>query len=231
MQLSQRLKTIANYVEKGSLVADVGCDHAYTSIYLIKNNIAGHIIAMDINKGPLEKAKTNIKGYGLSDRIETRLSNGMEKLCENEVDTVLISGMGGALVTSILGKRLDLVKACKSLILQPQSEIDLVRRFLHKHHFKIAEETMLIEEGKYYVVIHAVSGEETYEKEAEYQYGRCLLNLKDTTLKSFLEKEQAVLKNIKAGMIGIETEHTRKRLEEIDAELATIEEAFLFFQK
>lgn len=229
MQLSQRLKTVANYVEKGSLVADVGCDHAYTSIYLIKNNIAGHIIAMDINKGPLEKAKANIKGYGLSGRIETRLSNGMEKLCENEVDTVLISGMGGALVTSILSNRLDLVKACKSLILQPQSEIDVVRRFLHEQHFRIAEETMLIEEGKYYVVIHAVPGEETYEKEAEYQYGKCLLDKKDTTLKSFLEKEQAVLENIKAGMTGIDTEHTRKRLEEIEAELAIIKEAFLFY--
>ena len=229
MQLSQRLKAVADYVEKGSLVADIGCDHAYTSIYLIQNNIASHIIAMDINKGPLEKAKANIQGYGLSGRIETRLSDGMEKLCENEVDTVLISGMGGALITNILTKRLDIVTACKSLILQPQSEIHLVRRFLHEHHFKIAEETMLVEEGKYYVVIHAVPGGEVYQKEAEYQYGKFLLVKKDSTLKSFLNKEKTVLENIKEELKMKDTEHTKKRLGEIEAELDTIKEAFSFF--
>lgn len=157
MQLSKRLKSVADFVTEGNRVADIGCDHAYTSIYLMENQIASHVIAMDINKGPLERAKKNIKLAGLESYIETRLSNGADKLEPEEVDTILIAGMGGNLMVNILSNRKPVIDEVSELILQPQSEIFLVRKYLEEIGFDIIEESMLIDEGKYYVIIKAVN--------------------------------------------------------------------------
>ena len=155
IKISERLKKVARCVNEGSKVADIGCDHAYIAIYLIKNNIATKVVAMDINKGPLQKAKKNIEEYGCLTQIDTRLSDGAKKLEVGEVDTILISGMGGRLISKILAESIDVVRECSQLVLQPQSEIYLVRKFLDKIGFSIIYEDMLIEDGKYYVIINA----------------------------------------------------------------------------
>lgn len=156
LNISDRLKRVANCVKKDSIVADIGCDHAYTAIYLIRNNIAKKVIAMDINKGPLEKAKKNICSNGLEESIETRLSDGGKELRKGEVDTILISGMGGRLTSKILEDSLEIVRDCRQLVLQPQSEIHLVREYIANIGFRIEYEDMFIDEGKYYVVINAL---------------------------------------------------------------------------
>lgn len=157
MQLSKRLQAVANSVTKGNRVADVGCDHAYISIYLIRQNIAPGVIAMDVNKGPLERGRENIERLLLSGQIETRLSDGLCKLNPGEADTILIAGMGGALTVRILEEGLASVKKCKELVLQPQSELAFVRKFIEQIEFEIAEEQMLIDDGKYYTIIKAIS--------------------------------------------------------------------------
>ena len=102
MQISERLKSIAECVNKGNIVADIGCDHGLTSIYMIVNNIAEYVYAMDINEGPLYAAHTNVKRYGLDKRIELRISDGIKALEESDnVQTILISGMGGQLIIDI----------------------------------------------------------------------------------------------------------------------------------
>ena len=105
MQLSKRLRAAAGMVTKGNIVADVGCDHAYTSIYLCKEGIAPRVIAMDVNKGPLQGAKTHVEQAGLSEQIDIRLSDGLQKLMPGEADTVLLCGMGGLLMIKILSLR------------------------------------------------------------------------------------------------------------------------------
>ena len=102
IKLSKRLQTVAHQVECGGVAADIGCDHGFTSIYLIEQGLAKHVIAMDINEGPLERAKEHIREYGMEEDIETRLSDGTAKLTPGEADTLLISGMGGALICKIL---------------------------------------------------------------------------------------------------------------------------------
>ncbi len=152
MQLSKRLQAVADMVPKKSKVADIGCDHAYVSMYLVQNRIADKVIAMDVNQGPLQKAKENIEKYGCSDMIELRLSDGAMKLQQGEADVLLIAGMGGGLVQKILSDSIEIVKKCKALVLQPQSETANVRRFMYRIGFQIAEEKILIEEGKFYMM-------------------------------------------------------------------------------
>lgn len=200
-------------VTRGNRVADIGCDHAYVSIYLMKQGIASHVIAMDINKGPLERAKENIQKYGLSDKIETRLSNGAEKLAAGEVDTIFIAGMGGALIRNILSARMDVIESCKELILSPQSEIYLVRMYLKEIGFCIVEENMLIEDGKYYTTIRAVKGEEKATTLVDYYFGHCLLTQKNPVLEQYLRMELQKKEKIYALLLEQKEKHEERRKE------------------
>ena len=100
--LSQRMRMVADMVSKGNVLADIGCDHGFVSIYLLENGICPKVIAMDVNEGPLLRAGEHIKERGLSPYIDVRLSDGMEKLLLGEADSILIAGMGGRLVIKIL---------------------------------------------------------------------------------------------------------------------------------
>lgn len=160
MELSKRLQELVSLAKPGICVADVGCDHGYVSIYLAENHLFEHIIAMDIRTGPLQCAEKNIKKFKLESRIETRLSDGIEKLCDGEADTLICAGMGGELVLHILSQNLPLVVKMNQLILQPQSEIYKVRKFIRENHLKISAESMIKEDGKYYPMMRV-------EKEVE----------------------------------------------------------------
>lgn len=223
VKLSKRLSCVANMVTPGSKVADIGCDHGFTSIYLVQNNLAAKVIAMDIGKGPLERAKEHISEYGLDEVIETRLSDGMEKLtARDEIDTVLLSGMGGRLMIDIITAGLKRGLRCRELILQPQSQWEDLRIFLRKRSYQIIEEDMIEEEGKFYPVIKARQLEpcgeiEFWEKpvlEVEDYFGPLLLERKNLVLFTYLQKEnkkfQSILETIEAN--GNADEAVSKRL-------------------
>lgn len=196
MQLSKRLQAVADLVTPGHRVADVGCDHAYTSIYLVENKISPYVIAMDINQGPIDRAKENIKKYGYEKEIATRKSDGLEKLKVGEVDTVLIAGMGGGLTVQILTQHRERMAGLKELVLSPQSEIYLVRELMQEIGFTITNENMIKEEGKYYVMMKAEASTSVIDNQP-YQllnkehahFGRLLLESKHPILREFLEKE------------------------------------------
>ncbi|MCI9077507.1 MAG: SAM-dependent methyltransferase [Lachnospiraceae bacterium] len=195
-KIPRRLGCIISNVKSGGIVADIGCDHAFTSICLVERKLAKGAIAMDINKEPLKRAGQHIEEAGLSHSIITRLSDGAKELSEGEADTILISGMGGALITKILKESISVTKSAKELVLSPQSEIYLVRHFLHGNGFKIVHEDMVEENGKFYVVIRAVPGKEQYKDEAAYIYGGYLINSKNPVLAEFLVKEQKRIKSV-----------------------------------
>lgn len=229
MQLSERLQRVANHVTVGGRIADIGCDHAYTSIYMIKNKIATRVIAMDVNKGPLEKAKYNIKNAGYEELIETRLSNGTEKLEPGEVDGIVISGMGGSLMTSILKARPDVIASVKELVLQPQSEIFILRQYLHTIGYKIIDEDMLIDEGKYYTIIRAIHGEESYDRDIFNIYGKVLLEKKHPILESFLERELRKKEMIKEQLLIQQTETAKRRLPGLEEEMKKLKEGLEYY--
>ena len=130
--LSERMLRTAEFISRGNRTADVGCDHAYTSIYLVEQGIAPQVIAMDVNKGPLARAKDNVEKFGMAERISLRLSDGLEALLQGEADTILIGGMGGPLMERILSAYPEKVDRAKELVLQPQSEIGQFRRFVQR---------------------------------------------------------------------------------------------------
>ncbi|RKI40814.1 SAM-dependent methyltransferase [bacterium D16-51] len=200
MHLSERLQRVAANVLSGGVVADIGCDHGFTSIYLVQEHRTVSAIAMDVNQGPLKRAKEHILQYGMSDRISLRLSDGLSGLLPGEADTILISGMGGALTARILTDGREVTAAAKELVLSPQSEVFLVRRCVHRLGFRIASEEMLSDQGKYYVVIRAVPGNERYEEEIDYLYGRKLMDRQDKTFFLYMEKEEARVNKVLCGL-------------------------------
>ncbi len=153
-KLSRRLTAIAALVTPGQRLADVGCDHAYLPIELVRTGRIPSALAMDVKEGPLERARAHVAEAGLADRVETRLSDGLEALEENEADTVLLAGMGGLLICRILTDR-PIPKSVTELVLGPQSEVADVRRCVRDLGFVLVDEDMVLEGGKYYPLLKA----------------------------------------------------------------------------
>ena len=182
--LSKRLKTVADLVTPCEKVADVGTDHGYVPIYLVKENICQFAYAMDVNEGPLNIAKSNIAEEGLEDKIEKILSDGFDSFGDRDADSVIIAGMGGDLIVDILARAKDY--GFDELILSPHKRADLVRKFLSENGYKISDEKMVEDAKKFYPVIKAIKGESEYD-EVQLEYGPILLKEKDETLKEYLD--------------------------------------------
>ncbi len=230
MQLSERLKSIISMVTEGMICADVGTDHGYVPISLIKEKTSPHVIAMDVNKGPLLIAEKNIKDAGFSEYIELRLSDGLKALKPGEAECVIISGMGGVLIKRILSDTPDVLNSVKEMILSPQSDIHEVRKYIGGNGFKIADETMLIDEGKYYTIIKAVRGEEDTYSDIELRYGRRLLNSKNEILYLWLIKRKKLLAGIMNDLKNQTSRSSIARAEEISLELMNIDEALTYYE-
>ena len=207
--LSQRLQALADMVSEGLSVADVGCDHGFVSIYLVQKGISPKVYAMDVRKGPLERAKEHIAAYGLEGKIETRLSDGLTAMQPGEARALVCAGMGGPLMMKILTEGAKVAEQMDELILQPQSEIEAFRRFLRNAQFTIVEEKMVLEEGKFYPMMKVRKTERSKEdvpqdrQRLEDKFGPLLLASKDETLKQYLAFQlhicEEILERLKAG--------------------------------
>ena len=241
IKLSPRMQAIADMTDK-RCVADIGCDHAFISIYLIQSCRADRVIAADIRQGPLDIARNNIDMYSLSSRIDTRLSDGFDKLAVGEAEQAIISGMGGELIIGILEKGKAQLEHGIGLILQPQSEPEKVRRYLLETGYIIIDERMLIDEGKYYVVIKAVPcgksdvcdrsdvnshnnrhSEYTDYSDAEFLYGKLLIQRKDSVLKEYLLWQLHKNKELIDKLSDVKTDNSMKKILELKKDVKMIE--------
>ncbi len=153
MKLSKRLQTVASFVPDNSKIIDVGCDHALLDIYLMENLKNIQILATDINENPLKIAKTNLEKYNFQDKITLKQMNGIENI-PGTIDTIIIAGMGGILITDILKpEKLKNIKNIKNIILAPNNEFQTVRRHLKKINFQIAKEELIIDDKKPYLIL------------------------------------------------------------------------------
>lgn len=241
MELSKRLYAVAGLVTEGASVADIGTDHGYIPIYLAEKEAYkdARFIAVDINAGPLERAKEHIVEYQLERRIETRLSDGLEALKPGEVHTMIAAGMGGALVIHILEANPEITASIREFVLQPQSEIAKVRAYLEFHDFVIVKEDMVEEDGKYYPMMKVRhkedGGRDTIEEkkpytELELLYGPCLLRERNPVLAEYLNRERKIRAGILAGLAAQATDRARERIEELEIELSQIERALRMYE-
>ena len=231
MQLSKRLQAVARLVTPGSRLADVGTDHGYVPIWLFEQGQILSAIAMDLRNGPLERAREHIQMHGLDAHIETRLSDGLDKLLPGEADSIVIAGMGGMLVVNILSQGQKVLSSVKELILQPQSDLDAVREYLHRTGFVIVKEDMIFEDGKYYPMMKAVHGDNTDDRKIWFLYGRLLLENRHPVLKSYLEKEYDGCCKLLEKLSRTSTEVAKRRCEELSEKRLLIEEALVYFRE
>ena len=225
MELSKRLQAVADLVSDGLVVADVGTDHGYIPIYLIETKKSPKAFAMDVNKGPLLRAKEHISEHGLTSSIETRLSDGVRALKKGECDCVVVAGMGGALTIKIMEEGKDIFRDLKEFVLQPQSELQKVRAYLYQNAYSIVEENMVLDDGKFYPMFRVINGQSQEYHAIELCYGKLLLEQKNAVLKTFLQKEKAVKELILSNLEQSFGEHIETRRKEIQEELEGIEYA------
>ena len=224
MQLSQRLSSVASMVTAGNCLADVGTDHGYVPIYLYERNVIPRAIAMDVNKGPLERATLHTAESGMKEAIETRLSDGLAALKPGEADSVVIAGMGGPLIIRILSAYPEVTASLKELILQPQSEIPEVRMWLYEQGYEIVEEHMVFEDGKYYPMFKAVKNSQAEKlTDLEYKFGKLSVLEEKSVLKAYLVREIANKQTILKKLNEENTEKSRNRIEQIAAILTELE--------
>lgn len=229
MELSNRLKAIAGMVTKGNVVCDVGTDHAYLAIYLIENGISPHVIAMDVAKGPLLKAQRNISAHGLCGAVETRLSDGVDKLLAGEAQSVIMAGMGGILICQLLSRGEAVLSFVDELILSPHTDVELVRRYLTRHGYCISREKMLVEEGKYYIILHCVQKEAEELSDCGYRYGTYLLERKDPVLCAYLQTEYRKLQTLYEKLGSVCTERAAGRRKELLEEIECVKEGLGYY--
>lgn len=245
MELSKRLLAVASLVTPGKRIADIGTDHAYIPIYLIEENRCVSAVAMDVNRGPLQRAEEHVQEAGLQKKVELRLSDGMEKLKPYEVESIVIAGMGGGLVMNILSAYPEVTCSLEECILQPQSEIAKVRYFLLENKFTFVEEEMVLDDGKYYPMMKVIppedmvnfSRENTRRKETdsgswtetELRYGKLLLEKKHPVLKEFLLREYTLHKKILENLEGKNGEKIELRRKELEEDIEYIEKGLEYY--
>ena len=225
MELSKRLQAVADLVSEGLTVADVGTDHGYIPIYLIQTGKCKKAFAMDVNEGPLLRAKAHVMEHGLGEMIETRLSDGVKNLQVGECDAVVIAGMGGALTVKIMEEGKEVFHSLTEFILQPQSELYKVREYLVSQGYCIIAENMVKEEGKFYPMMKVINGTSEAYSSVELRYGKHLLTGKHPVFKDFLVKEQNTKKCILQNLQKESGFHIEVRKNEIEKELEEIEYA------
>lgn len=222
---------MANLVTPGKRLADIGTDHGYVPIWLYEQGRIPSALAMDLREGPLQRAKEHIRMHGLDEKIKTRLSDGLEKLLPGEADSIVIAGMGGMLVVKILTQGQAVLDSVQELILQPQSDLDAVREYLHRTGFVIVQEEMVFEEGKYYPMMKAVHGENTDDRKIWFLYGRLLLENRHPVLESYLQKEYDSCCKLLEKLSKTATEVASRRCEELLEKKHLIEEALAFYRE
>lgn len=199
MDLSLRLQKVTDLVPVCECIADIGTDHGFALISLLKNNKIKFGIASDNKAMPLEKAKVNARYEGYFDQIEFRLGSGFETLKPGEVSGAIVAGMGGILITELIETSLELVKSLDFLLLQPAQNPEILRSFLYESNFEILDEELVKEESRFYeyfLVKYSSSKNKIHQNICGYIVGESLIEKRHPLLLEFIEMKIAELEKI-----------------------------------
>ncbi|MDD2480562.1 MAG: class I SAM-dependent methyltransferase [Lutispora sp.] len=219
MDLTPRLEAIAKSIDECYIIADIGSDHAYLPIYLIKSGQAQKAIASDINKGPAEISKSRIKLNGLEGYIEVRIGDGLKVLDNGEADIIVVAGMGGLTMRDMLSESIDIARGAKRIILQPMRDSRTLIRWLVENDFQVINGEIIKENNKFYEIIWACYKENSYYdrnvkiiNESMYYKNTPVLH---EYINSKIDEYTKVLEDLKA----YNTPNILKRIEECNKEL------------
>ncbi|WP_106497125.1 tRNA (adenine(22)-N(1))-methyltransferase [Lentibacillus sp. Marseille-P4043] len=227
INLSNRLKKVALFLPKGANFADIGSDHAYLPCYVCRQDRVAKAIAGEVNVGPFNSAKTTVQAYQLSDKIDVRLGDGLQVIEKGEVKQIVIAGMGGPLIQSILENGKDKLQHVEQIIAQPNVDARGVRKWLMAHNFQLTDEELVEENGHFYEIINATKRHDNSLlnrwTEKELLFGPFLLAKQTSDFyrkwQHEMEKMTRVINQMKQATIRDE-----KKITEFERELSWIKE-------
>ncbi|MCD7841215.1 MAG: class I SAM-dependent methyltransferase [Lachnospiraceae bacterium] len=227
--LPKRLKAAADLIPCCNTACDIGCDRGHLSVYLLQQRKAGRVIAMDVNSGPLERARSSAALYGVTSQMEFRLSDGLTQLSPGEADFFICAGMGGKLIIKIMSDHPLTTASMKGALLQPQSDIRAVRRFVYETGWHIEQEDIVFEEdgggkktGKYYPMFLIRPGKETMPSGEELQYGSLAKQKSSGVLQDFLRYQLRVRQKALEQIQNSDTMRALERRYKLEEELREI---------
>ena len=222
IKLSNRLKKIAELVDFGATVIDVGTDHGYVPNFLCEKKISRDIIATDISKNSLEKSIELTRERDNEKYIRNILANGIVK--ENR-DNIIIAGLGGIQIAEIILNSSEIARSAKKLILQPMQKTNILRRELNNMSFEIIDEEIIFEDDRYFEIILArYFGEIKNLEEVDFYFSKSLIEKKDKVYLDFLRERQRELEKILSN-INNDSDRTKKRSGELKSLLIRTKEA------
>ena len=199
-ELTPRLNRIAQLVPEGARIADIGTDHAYLPVYLLLQGRVNSVIAADINKGPLERAKVTAKAYDCTDQISFLLCDGLAQVKAEDADTIIIAGMGGETIAAILQAAPWLKYGKHFLILQPMSAQEELRGWLWRNGFDLTQEDLVAEGEKLYNIFCVSYGGARPMTIGEEWAGRQWADLKQPLRSQYLDR---LVQKLERAMEGI----------------------------
>lgn len=222
MSVDNRLKKIAGMVSVGSTVADIGTDHAYLPVFLVKEGIVSKAFACDVVDGPLENARINILKSGVSG-ITVRKGDGLNAVKPFEADTFIIAGMGGDLIARILTDSPWIKNEKYELILQPMTAVEDLREYLCRNGFEITLEQAVKSQGRIYTVMKVrFCGKVTDCSPLFYFFGKLIDTIGEDEL-VYINRKRRIIKELAEDINGIESQQVKyNRLVEAIAEIDKI---------
>lgn len=250
MKLTARLEKISSLVDPGKKIADIGTDHAYIPSYLMSKGLVSEAILTDVNKGPLDNAKSEISKLGFEDRCQLRLGNGLEVVKPGEVDQIIIAGMGGILISEILEAGRSTAIAAEKLILQPMQAQEELRQYLDRSGYEIESEHIVREDFRIYEILvvryrgldyqtssyrdfylgfkeeyHSQINQKDMEKiilDLSYEIPKLIFNNPKDLVEGFIDRKLHEYSSILDKIPNIDNETINKRKKEINFKLSVI---------
>lgn len=200
MQIGSRLETIGRLVTAGSVVADIGTDHAYLPVWLIEQGCIQKAIAGDIAAGPCQAARSTIAQHGLQQQIEVRMGSGLSVVQPGEAGCITIAGMGASTMIAILEADMVVAEAADLLILQPMAGAASLRKWLCNHGWELVDEELVDDAPHFYEIMAAKRGASKEYSEAEYAVGPVLLTKHHKLLTMQLERQLSTTRQLLENM-------------------------------
>lgn len=203
-----RLDTLVSMARFSHVLADIGCDHAYLPILLIRSGAAERVIASDVSDGPLAKAARNVARFGMEGQIELRKGDGLAPLQPGEADCIVIAGMGGNVIAGILKKGEQTARRADKLLLQPMSASDHLRQYLYENQYAIKRETIVREDRRFYTILEVMNQETKSYRDFDCFFSPALFATpQNGLLGEYLKKRRREFAAIADGMERSQAEH------------------------